>query len=184
MKKRLQFAAREQMRGILERRARLLSLPSRFRRRHAPSPKCLGSMKMLIVNERLRIPLREIHFQFARSSGPGGQNVNKVSSKAVLRWNMAASPSAPDDVKRKPARAPPAPRDARGRGRHHEQPLSRSGPKRRRLLRKTARRPRRSLYASQTQTPHAPHPRIGKEKRLQDKRERAEKKRKRGRVEG
>ena len=54
---------------------------------------------MLIVNERLRIPLREIHFQFARSSGPGGQNVNKVSSKAVLRWNMAASPSAPDDVK-------------------------------------------------------------------------------------
>ena len=54
---------------------------------------------MLIVNERLRIPLREIHFQFARSSGPGGQNVNKVSSKAVLRWNMAASPSAPEDVK-------------------------------------------------------------------------------------
>ena len=54
---------------------------------------------MLIVNERLRIPLREFHFQFARSSGPGGQNVNKVSSKAVLRWNMAASPSAPEDVK-------------------------------------------------------------------------------------
>ena len=49
------------------------------------------------------IPLREIHFQFARSSGPGGQNVNKVSSKAVLRWNMAASPSAPEDVKRKAA---------------------------------------------------------------------------------
>ena len=60
---------------------------------------------MLIVNERLRIPLREIHFQFARSSGPGGQNVNKVSRKAGLRWNMAASPSAPDDVKRR-LRAP------------------------------------------------------------------------------
>ena len=43
----------------------------------------------------------EIHFQFARSSGPGGQNVNKVSSKAVLRWNMAASPSVPEDVKRR-----------------------------------------------------------------------------------
>ena len=47
---------------------------------------------MLIVNERLRIPLREIHFQFARSSGPGGQNVNKVSSKAVLRWNTVEFP--------------------------------------------------------------------------------------------
>ena len=56
---------------------------------------------MLILNERLRIPLWEIHFQFARSSGPGGQNVNKVSSKAVLRWNMAASPSVPEDVKRR-----------------------------------------------------------------------------------
>ena len=63
------------------------------------------SMKMLIVNERLRIPLREFHFQFARSSGPGGQNVNKVSSKAVLRWNMAASPSAPEDVKKGSARS-------------------------------------------------------------------------------
>ncbi len=56
---------------------------------------------MLIVNERLKIPLREIHFQFARSSGPGGQNVNKVSSKAVLRWNMGASASAPEEVKRR-----------------------------------------------------------------------------------
>ena len=34
-----------------------------------------------------------------RSSGPGGQNVNKVNSKAVLRWNVAASPSLPADVR-------------------------------------------------------------------------------------
>ncbi|MBQ6826405.1 MAG: aminoacyl-tRNA hydrolase [Thermoguttaceae bacterium] len=32
------------------------------------------------------IPLAEIEFEFVRSSGPGGQNVNKVSSKARLRW--------------------------------------------------------------------------------------------------
>lgn len=32
------------------------------------------------------IPLDEIEFEFVRSSGPGGQNVNKVSSKARLRW--------------------------------------------------------------------------------------------------
>jgi ribosome-associated protein len=38
-------------------------------------------------------PLGEVRFSFARSSGPGGQNVNKVESKAVLRWDVARSPS-------------------------------------------------------------------------------------------
>jgi len=33
------------------------------------------------------IPLDELDWSFVRSSGPGGQNVNKVSSKARLRWN-------------------------------------------------------------------------------------------------
>ena len=33
----------------------------------------------------------ELDFSFARSSGPGGQNVNKVNSKAVLRWNVLES---------------------------------------------------------------------------------------------
>jgi ribosome-associated protein len=42
---------------------------------------------------RFHIPEWEIDFTFARSSGPGGQNVNKVNSKAVLRWNVRSSPS-------------------------------------------------------------------------------------------
>ncbi|MBW2282349.1 MAG: aminoacyl-tRNA hydrolase [Deltaproteobacteria bacterium] len=54
---------------------------------------------MLIVNDRIRIPLRELHFDFARSSGPGGQNVNKVATKAVLRWPVVRSRSLPDDVR-------------------------------------------------------------------------------------
>ena len=41
------------------------------------------------------IPEWEIEFSYARSSGPGGQNVNKVNSKAVLRWNALRSPSVP-----------------------------------------------------------------------------------------
>jgi len=44
----------------------------------------------------MNIPLSEIEFTYARSSGPGGQNVNKVNSKAVLRWNLVASPSLSD----------------------------------------------------------------------------------------
>ncbi len=54
---------------------------------------------MLVVNSRLRIPLRELRFTFARSSGAGGQNVNKVNSKAVLRWDVRSSPSFPESVR-------------------------------------------------------------------------------------
>lgn len=54
---------------------------------------------MLIVSPRLQIPLREFDFTFARSSGPGGQNVNKVSSKATLRWAIYRSASLPEAVR-------------------------------------------------------------------------------------
>ena len=37
------------------------------------------------------VPESEIHLDFVRSSGPGGQNVNKTSSKAQLRWNVGQS---------------------------------------------------------------------------------------------
>jgi len=37
------------------------------------------------------IPKDEIWFQFSRSGGPGGQNVNKVNSKVTLRWNPSES---------------------------------------------------------------------------------------------
>jgi len=56
---------------------------------------------MLVINPRLKIPLREFDFTFARSSGPGGQNVNKVNTKATLRWPVASSPSLPDDVRQR-----------------------------------------------------------------------------------
>ncbi len=53
----------------------------------------------LVVNSELQIPGEQIAMTFARSAGPGGQNVNKVNSKAVLRWNVAISPSLPEEVK-------------------------------------------------------------------------------------
>ena len=39
----------------------------------------------------LHIPESEFHIETARSSGPGGQNVNKVATKVQLRWNIGAS---------------------------------------------------------------------------------------------
>lgn len=53
---------------------------------------------MLAVNQRIQIPDEEFDWSYARSGGPGGQNVNKVSSKAVLRWALTTSPSLPHDV--------------------------------------------------------------------------------------
>lgn len=44
-------------------------------------------MSGLYINARLTIPESELQVSTARSSGPGGQNVNKVNSKVVLRWN-------------------------------------------------------------------------------------------------
>ena len=46
---------------------------------------------MIPIDEQLAIPDEEIEWSYARSGGPGGQNVNKVSSKAVLRWRAAAT---------------------------------------------------------------------------------------------
>jgi ribosome-associated protein len=56
---------------------------------------------MLRVSPDIAIEDSELEEQFVRSSGPGGQNVNKVSTTVQLRFNVAASASLPDDVRRR-----------------------------------------------------------------------------------
>lgn len=51
------------------------------------------------TKDKIDLPTHEIEFSFARSSGKGGQNVNKVNSKAVLRWNLRKAQTLPEDVK-------------------------------------------------------------------------------------
>lgn len=53
----------------------------------------------LVVSGSVAIPLAEFDVEYVRSGGPGGQNVNKVSSKARVRWPVVSSPSLPDEVK-------------------------------------------------------------------------------------
>jgi len=50
----------------------------------------------LCVNERLSIPLSELDFRFSRAGGPGGQNVNKTSSRVELLFDVVHSPSMTD----------------------------------------------------------------------------------------
>lgn len=54
---------------------------------------------MFKVNRKISIRLTEFRFSFARSPGPGGQNVNKVNSKAILRWSPAKCKSLPEAVR-------------------------------------------------------------------------------------
>lgn len=56
---------------------------------------------MLYINERISIPDDQFEFTFARSSGPGGQNVNKVSSKAVMRWNVTETNSISEPLRQR-----------------------------------------------------------------------------------
>jgi ribosome-associated protein len=54
------------------------------------------SSKDLVVNPHITIPDSELEESFIRSSGPGGQNVNKVSSAVQLRFNVLTSLSLTD----------------------------------------------------------------------------------------
>jgi len=56
---------------------------------------------MIKITPSIKINDEEIELNFIRSPGPGGQNVNKVSSAVQLRFNVQGSPSIPQDVKQR-----------------------------------------------------------------------------------
>ena len=54
---------------------------------------------MIYITRKIRIDEGEVKLEFMRSSGPGGQNVNKVATAVKLRFDAVNSPSLPDDVR-------------------------------------------------------------------------------------
>ena len=135
-------------------------------------------MSALIVNGRIVIPEHELQERFIRSSGPGGQNVNKVASAVQLRFDVRASPSLPEPVRAALLQVP----RITGEGvlvitaqRFREQENNRADARARlaQIIRRAATppKPRRATKV----------PKASKRKRLENKKHRAEIKRGRGR---
>ena len=81
---------------------------------------------MLEITPSITIPESELVFSFTRAGGPGGQNVNKVSTAVHLHFDVLASPSLPEDIKNAPDRDC---RQAHARGRRADhQGLSKTQP--------------------------------------------------------
>jgi ribosome-associated protein len=59
----------------------------------------VDSVGPIKANENIILDEKELHFEFVRASGPGGQNINKVATAVQLRFDVANSPSLPDEVR-------------------------------------------------------------------------------------
>ena len=134
---------------------------------------------MLEIAPGLRIDEREILIEFVRASGPGGQNVNKVSTAVQLRFDVGASISLPAEVKERLAKLAGRRITADGilvldARRFRTQEANRADAIQRfvDLVRKAAERPRPRRHTAPTQA--------SREARLKQKRERGAIKKSRG----
>ncbi|MBI1742010.1 aminoacyl-tRNA hydrolase [Candidatus Acetothermia bacterium] len=61
----------------------------------------MNTENSIYINETLSIPISELEFQFSRSSGPGGQNVNRTSTQVELYFDIVHSPSLSNEQKQR-----------------------------------------------------------------------------------
>jgi ribosome-associated protein len=133
---------------------------------------------LIRVTPSITIDESELVFVYSRASGPGGQNVNKVSTAAQLRFDVARSASLPSDVKERLAQLAGTrmtnngvliidARRYRTRERNREDAVERLVT----LIRTAAKRPKRRKETKRT--------RESKERRLEEKRHRSQTKRRR-----
>jgi len=134
---------------------------------------------MIEITPSIAIHEREIRFEFIRASGPGGQNVNKVSTAVQLRFHVPGCESLPDEVKARLIRLAGKRMSASGEliidaRRYRSQERNRQDALDRlvALIRKAARKPR----ARRKTRPTA----ASKERRLEEKRQRSRIKKQRG----
>jgi ribosome-associated protein len=135
----------------------------------------------LIVDGRVTIPGSDLSWSASRSSGPGGQNVNKVATKVTLRFDLQGTEALSRAQKNRLRKLAGRRLDAEGgvlvraqAERSQRQNLERARDGLRHLILKALPTPKRRVATKPT--------RAAKRRRLQDKRQRSEKKRLRAKV--
>jgi ribosome-associated protein len=140
-------------------------------------------MKGLAIHEQLSIPSGDLSWRAARSSGPGGQNVNKVATKVILRFDLDGTAALTQTQKRRLRKLAGRRLDANGgilisaqAERSQRQNLDRARASLRRLILKSLVVPKRRVATKPSKAQ--------KRRRLQDKRRQSEKKKRRAAVRG
>lgn len=151
----------------------------------APRSGMLDSLErrniMIEIRKDLSIPDSELTFQFSRSSGPGGQNVNKVSTRVTLLFDVAQSPALSEEqrsliTRRLATRITKAGMLRVSSQKHRSQSANREAAieRFRELLRAALERPRPRRRTRM--------PKVAREKRIEQKKRRSTLKRQRGPV--
>ena len=138
----------------------------------------MDALNELVITETVRIPSAEMHFQFVRSSGPGGQHVNRSATQVELTFDVAGSPSL-DDAQKERVRAALKSYVDKDGVLHLSSQLSRSQLRNRQdVTARFVKLMRRALHVPKKRRPTRPTA-ASKERRLAAKRRRSEAKRER-----
>jgi len=140
-----------------------------------------ATSKDLVIHDRLTVPARDLSWSASRASGPGGQNVNKVSTKVTLRFDLRGTEALTRAQKLRLRKLAGKRIDAQGSlvinaqaERSQKQNLERARDRLRKLIGKALVPPKRRVATKPS--------RAAKRKRLESKRRRGDQKKARGKV--
>jgi ribosome-associated protein len=138
----------------------------------------MNALHELVITEAAKIPLAELRYQFVRSSGPGGQHVNRSATQVELTFDLAGSPSL-DDAQKERVRTALKSYVDKDSVLHLSSQLSRSQLRNRQdVTARFVKLMRRALHVPKKRRPTRPTA-ASKERRLAAKRRRSEAKRER-----